>query len=441
MVNGTNAKFDIGACLNTVEALREAFPHAGIPLILNLEQCHRYCGKGIGPYPFWTVVDALTTWVFPLFNLLGHIAFTPTTLYGVRWYSGWGYGNFFAVATHVLADPIDSIWNLATKLGAGRRIRRRCDELDLSWLGIPLHEENSVKNDIAKVLFALEDFGADKLRTGWSAISALSSSDSGKKNVQRAKKALWKIKHASHELAFTRVNDSLSSFLAIVLYGVAVFGSLIRIKSETTITYHEPHTIAVRELFYWLLLVIILGSATGRWPSQWTPWNILTRLGKKLVRCEGFDLGEIEPWNGGNYVWRWENNIFDMHDSICTALCCPIRDTTFSTTGRNRHPISAKMQSNSQRVVLLAISLLSLTVSWAVSFAISWRTPTPGLGGRGIWELCFLATWVLNFVHTQWWRTRAPRSGMRKVFTGVWIKDSILSFCVLFVQLAAFQGT
>ena len=428
MVNGTTANFDIGTCLTTVRLLQETFPDAGLSLRLNLTQCRQYCGRGIGPYQFWDVADALTTWVFPLFNLLGNICFTATTKFGSQWWKAGGNVNLIAIITHLLADPIDAIWGLATKLDVGRRLRRCCRQLNLDRMN--LEEED--KRDMANVCFALDDFGPEKLQGHFTRICSLLNHP----DIRTREKTLTAIKVASYELALVRLSNTLHSSLAVILYCVAIFSALIRIKSTADEAYHQPHTIALRELYYWLLLSIILSSAAGKWPSQWTAQMILNRLGNKLGGQGCFHLDEIDPWNGGNYSWQPGNNIFRRGSAKAWSIRKPL---TWAVWHPKRFYVSPDLERGDRRhILLLFTAFLSVAMAWTMSFLISWYTPTVGLGGRGIAEIVFLLVWLCNFIHTQWLGTQF--SG-RKLFTLVWIKDGVISFSMLFVLFAAFQGT
>ena len=434
MLNGTTAKFDIGACLNTVTALRGAYPDANLSLTLNLTQCYRYCGTGIGPYQIWDVNDALVTWVFPLLILLGNIGFTSTTWFGSGWKRFWGHLNAFAVDTHLLANPLNAIYQLATKLDVGRRMRLCCNKINLDEFHLSKEDEKKARRDIANVCYALDDFGQEACPLRIMCI--IKSLNTG--NLQKRLTALKATRLASHNLALARVNSKLQSGLAVGLYGVAVFAALLRTKSEDSVAYPQPHTIALRELYYWLLLAIILSAAAGKWPLQWTPQKILNKLGKDINASECFPLDEIKPWDGGNYVWRPGNNIFlsngrsiKRHSSYWNPFKWAILEQRvfvfeLGTTMRDR-----------RHLWLLATSFISVGLSWAMSFLISWKTPTVGLGGRGICEIVFLVVWLGNFVFTEWLGTRIQG---RRLFQWVWMIDTCISFSMLFVLFAAFQG-
>ena len=435
MANGTKAEFNIDTCLNTVKALQVAYPEANLTLKLNLAECYQYCGKGFGHYEFWGVVDALTTWVFPLLNLLGNVCFTPTSLLGTGWKGGWGYSNFVAVDTHLLANPLDAIYNLASKLDVGRRIRKCCDGIDLDGLDLDDQEKVKVRRDIANVCYALDDFGPDRLcDRATKLINSLRYTDVRRRPA--AFRSLRAIRAASYEIALARENNALHSALAIILYGVLVFAALLKTRAEGGVAYHQPHTIALRELYYWLLLSIILSSAAGRWSTQWAPYKSLRQLGYEIDASKGFELVEIEPWNGGNYVWRPYNNIFRSDDSRTRrSLLNP-----FAWALWNQHTFSIgpdQQTSDHRHLLHLFIAFLSLGASWALSFMISWRTPTVGIGGRGLCEMAFLVVWLASFMLTQWLGTRAKG---RALFLLVWAIDTFISICAFLVLFVAFQG-
>jgi hypothetical protein len=71
-------------------------------------------------------------------------------------------------------------------------------------------------------------------------------------------------------------------------------------------------------------------------------------------------LEAIEPWNGGNYNWRYP-----------------------------KRGLLGKMAGRKWTLLLFAIAAVALPV--AISFIMSWFTPTIGLGDRGTMELSYCA--------------------------------------------------
>ena len=80
-------------------------------------------------------------------------------------------------------------------------------------------------------------------------------------------------------------------------------------------------------------------------------------------------LEAIEPWNGGNYNWRYP-----------------------------KRGLHGKMIGRKWTLLLFAITAVALPV--AIAFIMSWFTPTIGLGDRGIMELSYCAMWLMNWIIT-----------------------------------------
>lgn len=82
--------------------------------LLTLFGCESLCNDG---YELWPADDTLlrvVTWVLPACVLLVHFHFAPL-----------GLGNQFAVITHLLGDPLDTLWSMMTRQEVNRRFYRR----------------------------------------------------------------------------------------------------------------------------------------------------------------------------------------------------------------------------------------------------------------------------------------------------------------------------
>ena len=81
----------------------------GLPTAQNVSLNHAACvaiaGAGWTPYPGADIWVRLTTWKFPLLQLVGLFPRPPL-----------GFSAEFFVITHLLGDPIDTIWHLLYKL-------------------------------------------------------------------------------------------------------------------------------------------------------------------------------------------------------------------------------------------------------------------------------------------------------------------------------------
>jgi hypothetical protein len=81
---------------------------------LSLLGCETLCGDG---YQLWPLSDTflrLVIWVFPLVALIAHFHFAPL-----------GISNMIFIVTHLIGDPIDSIWSLLTRTEVNQRFHRR----------------------------------------------------------------------------------------------------------------------------------------------------------------------------------------------------------------------------------------------------------------------------------------------------------------------------
>jgi hypothetical protein len=357
-----------------------------------------------------------------------------------------GYLNYLAIITHLLANPIDFIWSLATKLDAGRRIWNRCEAIsDLSL---------RQKLDLSTICFALDDFNfggcIDELfetvrELGQSVTTQAELEEVSQASQELADRGTRKLQavaqvsqeladtrtrkfkvvaQVSQELADTRTHNFRRAALAILTYCAAVFSALIQSHSTLQFPYHMPHTLALRELYYWLLLAVILSAAAGGFPSERTSQFPLRRLwrGLELPAETEPDLNSIDPWTGGNYSWRF-------HKDLSRAT----RTTDGQVLGKG----------DARWLLLLLLSILPVVMAATWSFLISWNTPTMGLGDRGIVELSFLLTWLVNWIVTLSIGRMLGNLGDLRMFIFFifsWVKDSVLSLFMLYVLFGAFQG-
>jgi hypothetical protein len=423
-------RFDsIPNCRDRVIAANATTPNLNLTFLLTLPQCYEYCGTSYGTYDIWSVVSALTSWVIPLFLLLGNVTYAkiPSSVFDTSVFGMFkihlGYvGNWIAVISHLLANPVNFLWSLCLKLDVGRRIKIRCYRIHI------LSERE--KKNLSAICFALEDFEngihvdtvLEPLEDEWEDFGNGVQMDIPLQPLQNTStrdahhSALRAIlSPAARDLADARKHNKLHSTLAILIYGKEVFEALINAKLDGTFPYHMPHTLALRQIYYWLFLAIILSGAAGGFANQWTSQAILRRFLKgrrealeelKLqnsdLRYQDVVLESLEPWNGGNYSWK-------------------------------RH----KGEFSDRSAFLLFLVVLSVALPVLSAFLISWFTPTVGLGDRGIMELSFAGLWLFNWAFTQV-VSKFLHDG-RSLFKIMWwnLFWSLASLVVLF---AAFQG-
>lgn len=373
-------------------------PPPGAPAhTVGLEACEALAGPGYGTYGVGNALDAIGTWVVPLLVLVGNINYAS--------FQRQAYWNQLMVALSLLGNPIHSMWALLTKLDVKRRIEAR--------VRAELKRRN--ERDVwiySTILYTLDDFNfSEKFKKHLKILMEVANDP-----------AKWKAKEACHQAAVqlkvSRVNNTRRALLAVLGYLAAISANILRSVFAEKIALHISHTIALREVNFWLLCVILLSVRVGGLPSEWNSVGVMMDLQSRLNESQGsdvhFGLDRLEPWAGGNYTWR------------------PIKDVSakFSETKDSRHRI------------LAFLCFLSVTAAMAMSVAISYNTPTKGFGVRNIVEISFWVWWCVNAVFTYYvdkcyWLSSSKFS--------YWIKssakDAFVSVFMLSLLFSAWAGT
>jgi hypothetical protein len=439
-------RFNIGACYNRTLGC-SFFPNVPI------DKCAEYCGSAFGYYELSDVFEALITWVIPLFALLANMHFAESTLsaLGFHWpralknhsFEDHWLWNFIVsqlpkhfVCSVQLANPIGTIWSLAVKLDLGQHLWDHCyDRLDLSQLGLDNgREKEKARRDVANLCYCLDDFGHEKFESRVNRLFGLLDGAIPNQNGTIAQGVYKHIKETSHDLALVRIRNTRHTTFAVLVYVGAAVAALLASTTSSGLDYALPHTIALRELCFFVLAQVILSSAAGGWPQQWTPQaTMLTfatricKIEKSLGRdgeCELWeDLAEqeIALWDGGSYVFRPQKIYSSPVDRD------PSRGGQFSCgNGSWRH------------LLLLGMAWAMVISAFAVSFTISCLTPTTGIGGRGLAEILYIAVWAANFFGEclmTWWI-----NDRKQLFRLIWLKDGIISLLVLLFFFLPFIG-
>ena len=434
-----DARFNIAACYSRTVGC-SFFPK------LPIELCEKYCGSSFGHYNLLDVIGALTTWVIPLFGLMANMHFAQSTLHGLGtdwpWMSGIlkNLSPKHFVFSVQLANPIGTIWSLADKLDLGQQLWNHCERIKNN----DLDRIANARRDIANVCNCLDDFGYEKFEERVNRLIALVTTETIKLDGEQVSVALLVCNHvkvASRDLAFARIRDTLHATFAILVYvGNAVASLLTSIPSSglESLDYALPHTIALRELCFFLLAQVILSSAAGRWAQQWRPQVIMSIFAKEILDIEnaiaksrGQDIRpdirslwkdlakeEIALWDGGSYVFRPQKSPFRK---VIT------------------HSEDEFSRRNGRRWFLLVMACLMVVVAFSVSFTISSLTPTKGIGGRSLAEILYITVWTVNFLAEELWMVRQI-DRRERLFMLIWLKDGIISLLALLFFFLPFIG-
>ncbi|KAI9713065.1 MAG: hypothetical protein M1820_001050 [Bogoriella megaspora] len=230
----------------------------------------------------------------------------------------------------------------------------------------------------------------------------------------QALRALEACRNANAMLRQTRVQSARRSFLAVVSYAASLFISLDSNRDSGTMSIHVPHTIALRELYYWLIPVITLSAANGAFPTAWTSYAILHPM-VDIINSAGFSckIQPLKSYSGGSYIWRPNKSLRTRSPALTPSL-------------------------RSRPMLLLQLSFLSVATAWLFSFLVSWYTPTVGLGCRSITELAYFVTWLFSCCMSAILSRMIKKYNL--LFAITFAKDALLAIPMVIVLFAAFRG-
>lgn len=377
-------------------------PPPGAPArTVGLEACEALAGPGYGSYGVGNALDAIGTWVVPLLVLVGNINYAS--------FQRQAHWNQLMIALSLLGNPIHAMWALLTKLDVKRRIEGRVRR--------KLKRHNN-ERDVwiySTILYTLDDFKfSEKFDDHFDILMKIA-------NDPAQKEAAEACHQAAVQLKVSRVNNTRRALLAVLGYLAAITANILRSAFADKIALHISHTIALREVNFWLLCAILLSAKVGGLPSEWNSVGVMMDLQSRLNDTPGsnihFGLERLEPWTGGNYTWRPIKNV----------------SVPFSQLKDSRHRI------------LAFLCFLSVTAAMAMSVTISYNTPTKGFGVRSIVEISFWAWWCVNAIVTYYFdKYYLQQDGLNSHKFWYWItssaKDALVAIFMLSLLFSAWSG-
>lgn len=374
-----DATFDIAAC---IDRARDCSFYPKIPY--NLVEL--YCGSGYGHYDVSNVSAALTGWVIPLFGLLANMHFTDSTLDGLEWHRVYrtlnsrGFRGSWRIVKSQLpkyfecaeqpANPISTNWSLATKLYLRRQLQNCCNEHRLPGLGA------QGRSKVATICDCFDEFGHEEFEDLVNRLVQLCKTESKLRTSGKVSQVVRDyVSKASRKLEVIRIRNTRRAAFAILVYIAEAISTLLASMASSGLDFSIPHTIALRVLCFLSFSQVILSSGLGAWSRQAVSQAIIQELASKIHEIEmsldpnQADLWsylakeEIKLWDGGSYVFR------------------PQKSTKMRP--RDLDEFSCKYLSL-QHCELLAIAFFMVIVAFAVSFIVSYLTPTRGIGGRAL---------------------------------------------------------
>jgi len=393
------------ATVNNSSILHDVHPYPD-SVFVPVSYCYEKFGHDYTPYPAREAFQGITGWIVPLLVLVGnmympHFATTSLTVF-----------HFFAVTGHLLADPIDSIYSLGIKLRMRRMIYYTICTIRQADPALEHTMDDEVVGQLRTILFALHDYlGTDPVHP-----STIATLIQGWNNNPIA------VCRAADRLKDHRVKNTRRVVLAIAVYIASLVTAWERTKNDPPLYF--LHTIALRELYYWLLPAIVLSCMAGGFPTDKTVKWVLED--NDLALTLGLRDQKFQPWNGGTYSF-----------AVDRSMDLP-------------------------KFWLLVLAFLAVGFAWASAFAMSWISPTKGLECRGMLQLTYLGTWVINcgvnwglYAVLKWimgwnegrlrrwklsWLVGNTEDRLRRWWICVMSKDIFLGAAMLGILLGAFKG-
>ena len=402
-----------------------------------------YCGDRFGLYDPSDVVVAFINWVLPLFGLLVNMHFAgskPNRLgshpvprcldhWGPRhlWRGfAWLWGFILAQrpkhfeSSVLIANPIGAIWRLGLKLDLGQQLWEHCSKY------LPLCDHNS-RRCVANVCSAFDDLDHTQVEDRVNRlIKLLNLKDT-------EKKVLEYVKETSHILSSIRVRNVRHAISAVFVYFGIAIANLLTSSTSSGLDFALPHTIAFRELCFFIPAQVILSCSVGAWSHPWAPQTALRTLATRLREVEN-DMKDGEPslweslakeepalWNGGSCLFRLQRTQRRGHAGNDSRFC--IR------------------YGSCQHYFLGIVAFLIVFSAFLSSFITSFNTPTKGIGGRSLAEICYFSVWIVNFFFDLY-STHGSRDSdsCERFYHKTWRKDGFLSFFIIIMFFLPFLG-
>jgi hypothetical protein len=322
-----------------------------------VNMCEQVCGAGASPYPKWETINAVTTWMLPLFVLIGNVQFSNFQMRTSESRASWWAESrdvilgHALVACHLLGNPIDYLFSHLEKLEEMRRIRRQVGDERVAIVCIALLDLNG--EGIVARICEVETQPDARLTPQ-------------EQTVHRANREqlIDVCSSPAFLLAHTRISSTRRSAIAVIAYSIALFTSLESAMAQDSVPAHTPHTLALRVLYYWLITAVTVSSATGAFPTEYTVWAAL----RPVIAEYGHNMNTLGPalsLQGASYGHRRQKKV------------------------------------NLDSAPRLAAALLSVIGAWAFAFAMSFITPARGIGCRNFVQIGYLCAWIINFVVSQ----------------------------------------
>ncbi|KAI9766170.1 MAG: hypothetical protein M1840_006737 [Geoglossum simile] len=439
--------------------------------LLTLSGCESTCGDG---YELWEWDDTLlriTMWILPAIVLLVHFNFAPL-----------GVANIFAVITHIVGDPLDTLWSMMTRQEVNRRLyecaRKYSDGSDgsepkhiatiwsaydeLGWKDASSHFAETLEHRDPNTPSQIRHNRPEQniFHRGLTILNARMGGPRGYENLptegRRPTSAeLYYIQLASHRLASNRSESQLTTWFAIIGLLGGLFAAFIRTYMKR-LNNQTGHTIAIVALFFILIPIVKISGNIGCFSSTSIAVDIIQELHRnlKVLNPEGpqlFPALRFDPTFGWDYASE-EGQAVEMQENRDSDV--PTREfrnleswpDMASWAGMNNSWRPCKQilvkdfcsTSDLSSGFLFFLSFFFIMCAYIPALVLSYRTPTVGFSCRSMaWTLVLIA-WLTSAAADQILKRTIPSA--RSLWSWTIIKDSFFAIFFSLIIIAAQLG-
>ncbi|KAL8829573.1 MAG: hypothetical protein Q9191_001950 [Dirinaria sp. TL-2023a] len=392
---------------------------------LTQESCAAIAGSGWTYYPTPDIWNRLTTWKFPLLQLVASFPRPPLS-----------FNVECLVILHLLGDPIDTMKNLTLKMSICQSIAlhwKKCGMLPETPAEInsdgPWEDRDRNWKALAIITEAYGEWNEDRV-----AQTAMEEALFNFRSNAKAKDDFMKaVRQTGRALAADRSTKFLPIIVALLFFIGAVAIALFRTAasaghtalSDTVFINVEAHSIAFSAQYFWIIPAVFLSSMIGVSQTEAAIPRILRRFQADLDRLNLpkrvqmpnhclKDLGEDQRriFYGGTYSWqpsKWQSKnhlssksrtprpsatTTPRYEPLNQNLAANSRDSTASAAPSASITSTSCQNPPDFSHALLAYAILIL--STVTGMIVSGLVPPDGFDCRHLGQLSICAAWIIS---------------------------------------------
>ncbi|KAK4229183.1 hypothetical protein QBC38DRAFT_118397 [Podospora fimiseda] len=401
--------------------------------------CLAECGDGFG---FWDIKDVLlrvSLWVIPAIVLIAHYHFPPLGAY-----------NMICSVAHIVADPIDTLWCLLTRITIRHRLLDRAKEWDLLSAGAiatiwSTYDEFGFQDPSDDFKIALDglrsihgypgDFlGVKHGRLADRSITSrslepnlplgqklksffLSHQSSENMLLEQAQLAIrdlssderrlsYHIELTAQRLVFNREETLLPTWVSILGLASAMMGAFVRTWTER-LNNQTAHTIATVTLLLFIVPIVKLSGNLGAFTSSTASIDIINTLHKDLEDEFSPEVAALfPPFKNISRLSTQEAGEEEEEGIPLTSLPNTTKQFPRALLLLSWPSIAPyKGLNNSYRphkpfslVLLLISTTWILCLSYIPALLISYLTPLKGFSCRSLAWTIIASLWILSLL-------------------------------------------